>query len=254
MLSGQGRRVVGEDESGIQVRQVHLHHGRRGLLARQGHHRRLARHAAQGTRPQGRRAEARSVHERRSGNDVAVPARRGLRDRGRRRDRPRPRPLRALHRREHLACLELDGRQRLQHGHPPRAQRRVPRLDGPGDPAHHRRDQEPHPARLVVERRRHRPRRDRRHGGRHREPAVPRGHPPAAHAARPRQRALPARHARADDRGRRRAQDQAHAALRERAAPHRYLSRRRRGALLQSRSRTSCAPRSRSSPTSTSGP
>ena len=190
-------------------------------------------HAAQGARPQGRRAEARSVHERRPGHHVAVPARRGLRDRGRRRDRPRPRPLRALHRREHLARLELDRGQRLQHRHPPRAQGRVPRLDRPGDPAHHRRDQEPHPARLVLERRRHRARRDRRHGRRHREPAVPRGDPPAAHAARPRQRALPARHARADDRGRRRAQDQAHAALRQRAAPHRYLARRRRRALVQ---------------------
>ena len=37
------------------------------------------------------------------GHDVAVPARRGLRHRGRRRDRPRPRPLRALHGREHVA-------------------------------------------------------------------------------------------------------------------------------------------------------
>ena len=36
------------------------------------------------------------------GHDVAVPARRGVRHRGRRRDRPRPRPLRALHRRSKM--------------------------------------------------------------------------------------------------------------------------------------------------------
>ena len=36
-------------------------------------------------------------------DDEPVPARRGLRHRGRRRDRPRHRPLRALHRREPLA-------------------------------------------------------------------------------------------------------------------------------------------------------
>ncbi len=107
MLAGQGQRVVGEDESGVEVRQVHLHHGRSRLVARQGHHCRLARHAAEGARPQGRRAEARPVHQRRPGHDVALPARRGLRHRGRGRDRPRPRPLRALHRREHVARLEL---------------------------------------------------------------------------------------------------------------------------------------------------
>ena len=53
-----------------------------------------------------RAAEVRSVHQRRSGHDVAVPARRGVRHRGRRGDRPRPRPLRALHRREHDPRLE----------------------------------------------------------------------------------------------------------------------------------------------------
>ena len=43
-------------------------------------------------------AEVRPVPQRRSRHDVAVPARRGLRHRRRRRDRPRPRPLRAVHR------------------------------------------------------------------------------------------------------------------------------------------------------------
>ena len=48
-------------------------------------------------------AEVRPVPERRPGHDEPVPARRGVRHRGRRRDRPRHRPLRALHRREPLA-------------------------------------------------------------------------------------------------------------------------------------------------------
>ena len=44
-------------------------------------------------------AQARSLSERRSRHDVALPARRGVRHRRRGGDRPRPRPLRALHRR-----------------------------------------------------------------------------------------------------------------------------------------------------------
>ena len=57
-----------------------------------------ARRAAAGARLQGPAAQARPLSEPRSRHDVAVPARRGVRDRRRRRDRPRPRPLRALHR------------------------------------------------------------------------------------------------------------------------------------------------------------
>ena len=83
--------------------QVRLRHRRRRLVARQGHHRRLARPAAEGARPEGAGPEVRPVPQRRPGDDEPVPARRGLRHRGRRRDRPRHRPLRALHRREPLA-------------------------------------------------------------------------------------------------------------------------------------------------------
>ncbi len=43
--------------------------------------------------------EVRPVHQRRSGHDEPVPARRGLRARRRHRDRPGPGPLRALHQR-----------------------------------------------------------------------------------------------------------------------------------------------------------
>ena len=51
-----------------------------------------------GARLHGPAAQARSLSQRRSGHDVALPARRGVRHRRRRRDRSRPRPLRALHR------------------------------------------------------------------------------------------------------------------------------------------------------------
>ena len=56
-------------------------------------------------------------------------------------------------------------------------------------------------------------------------------------------------HARAADRGRRRAEDEADAALGQRAAAHRHHARRRRLPLVPARCRASCAPRSRSSPT-----
>ncbi len=59
-----------------------------------------------------RAAEVRPLHQRRPGHDVALPARRGVRDRGRRGDRPRPRPLRAFHRRQHQPRLQRDGRWR----------------------------------------------------------------------------------------------------------------------------------------------
>ena len=76
---------------------------RRDLLSWQRHHRRQRRSHPQGARPAGLHPQARSVHQRGSGHDEPVPARRGLRHRRRRRDRPRPRPLRALHRREPVA-------------------------------------------------------------------------------------------------------------------------------------------------------
>ena len=57
------------------------------------------RGAAPGARLQGPHPQVRSLSQRRSGDDVALSAWRGLRHRRRRRDRSRPRPLRALHRR-----------------------------------------------------------------------------------------------------------------------------------------------------------
>ena len=108
------------------------------------------------------------------------------------------------------------------------AQGRVPRLDRAGDPAHHERDQGAHPLGRRGDRHRRRDHRDRRHRRRHRVAAVPRGDPPVPPRGRPRERPLPARHARAVHRHRRRAEDEADAALGQRAAPHRYPSRRAR--------------------------
>ena len=85
---------------------LRLRHGRGRLGPRQGNRRRVARPAAEGARAPRPGAEVRPVPQRRPGHDEPVPARRGLRHRGRRRDRPRPRALRAVHRREPLAERE----------------------------------------------------------------------------------------------------------------------------------------------------
>ena len=161
------------------------------LLGRQGRHRRLDRSAAQGTRHLGRRAQARSLPERRPRHDEPLPARRVLRHRGRRRDRPRPRPLRALHRRQ--------PRPRRRTSPPARSTRRSSAASaGATSSAARSRSSRTSPTRsrtrirkvgettkadvVVV--------RGRRHGRRHREPAVPRVDPPASPRGRHQQRAL----------------------------------------------------------------
>ena len=80
-------------------------------------------------------------------------------------------------------------------------------------------------AKLAGRRRRRGDHRDRRHGGRHREPAVPGGHPPVL--ARRRQGELPLHppDAGALPEGGRRAEDQAHAALGGPAAADRHPAR-----------------------------
>src|SRR5437667_314185 len=77
---------------------VHFRYRRRGLIARQGSSVGVARGASSGARLQGPDPQVRPLSERRSGDDVALSARRGLCDRRRRRDRSRPRPLRTVHR------------------------------------------------------------------------------------------------------------------------------------------------------------
>ena len=86
-------------------------------------------------------------------------------------------------------------RQGLPDRHREGTARRLPRQDGPGHPAHHGRDQGLHPPRRGRQRRR--PRGDRRHGGRHRVAAVPRGDPPVPAGRGPRQRDQRPPHARA---------------------------------------------------------
>ncbi len=97
--------------------------------------------AVAGARLFGAAAQARSLPQRRSRDDVAVRARRGLRHRRRGGDRPRPRALRALHRgggaAQRFDLVGADLFQRAGEGAP----RRLPRQDHPGHPARHQRDQ-----------------------------------------------------------------------------------------------------------------
>ena len=129
--------------------------------------------------PEGHDAEARPVHQRRPGHDESVRARRGVRHRRRRRDRPRSRSLRAVHRRAAHPQLQRHHRQHLPGGARRRAPGRLPGQDRAGHPAHHRRDQAAHQAR-VHRRRRRGDHRGGRHRRRHRDPAVPRGAAPDA--------------------------------------------------------------------------
>ncbi len=187
-----------------------------------GHRRGLPRPAAQGAWPEGAGAEVRPVHQRRPGHDEPLPARRGLRHRGRRRDGSGHRPLRALRRRESLAELESHLGRHLVLGSAQGAEGRVPRLDRPGHSAHHERDQGPDPARVRGDGHGRGHLRDRRDRRRHRVASVPRGHSPVPARGRERERDLPARDADPVRRRGRRAEDEADAALGQRAAAHRY--------------------------------
>ena len=211
--------------------QAHLRDRRCRFFVGQGPDGGQPRQSAHGAWPARRHAEARPVSERRSGDDEPVPARRGLRDRRRRRDRPRHRPLRALPRHRAEPGGERHHRPDLLAGHRARAPRRVPRRHRAGHSAHHRRDQAPHaPAgrRDAEARRDHH--RDRRHGRRHRVAAVHRVGPADPPRARPCERLLRARLARAVHGRFRRAEDQAHAALGRRAPLDRHPARRARAA------------------------
>ncbi len=155
-------------------------------------------------------------------HDEPLPARRSLRAGGRRRDRPRPRPLRAFHLGQAHAQKQPHHRPDLRGGAGQGAPRRLPRQDGAGHPARHGRDQAAHPAGWTIPGLRRGHHRDRRHHGRHRGPAVPRGHPPIRTRGRTRQRALHARDAGAVHQGRGRAEDEADAAERGETARDRY--------------------------------
>ena len=121
--------------------EVRLRHRRRCVLSRQGTDSEFAGCPAVQPWPAGHDAEARPLPQRRPRNDEPVPARRGLRHRGRRRDRPRRRPLRALPRHRPLRPGQRDHRPGLLRGDRQGAARGVPRRHRAGHPAHHQRDQ-----------------------------------------------------------------------------------------------------------------
>ena len=219
--------------------------GRRRLLPRQGPHGVQPRTPAARPRAAGHDAEARPLSQRRPGHDEPVPARRGVRHRRRRGDRPRHRALRAVPRRRPARLGQRDHRPGLLGGDRQGTARRVPRRHRAGDPAHHQRDQGADPRDGRLDGRRHRHHRDRRHRRRHRVAAVPRGRAPGPPRRRPRQRLLPARLAGALHRAVRRAEDQAHPALRRGAALHRHPARRDRAAAPTARSRRASSARSR---------
>ncbi len=184
---------------------------------------RVSRRNSRIPRHQGHPPQARSLHQRRSRDHESFPARRGVRDRGWRRDRPRPRALRALRRRQDDEAQQLHHRPDLRERDQEGAPRRLPRRHGAGDPAHHRRDQEFHSH--GRGRGRSGDLRNRRHGGRHRIPAFPRSRPPDEHPERPRQFLLHPPDAGAVHSVGRRDQDQADAALGEGIARNRHPAR-----------------------------
>ena len=169
---------------------------------------------------QGPPAQARPLSQRRSGHDEPVSARRGLRHRRRRRDRSRPRPLRALHRPAGDEDGQRHHRPHLPGDHRQGTARRLSRRHRAGDPARHRRHQVVHPGRQRG--RRFRAVRDRRHGRRHRGPAVLRGDPPARQRPAAQPCGLHPPDADALYRDGRRAEDQADPALGLGAPPDRH--------------------------------
>ena len=120
-------------------------------------------------------------------------------------------PLRALHRRARARLGHGVGRPDLLDGADARAPWRLSRRHRAGDPARHQRHQGVHRERHRGGR--HRPVRDRRHGRRHRGPAVLRGDPPVRARARAAAVLLHPRHAGAVDPLGAGAQDQAHPAF-----------------------------------------
>ena len=126
--------------------EVHLRDGGRGELHRQGDLRGGDRAHPQEPGAHGRGAEARPVPERRPGDDVAVPARRGVRDARRLRDGPGPRPLRAVHRHRADAQLQHHGGAGVHAAARRGASRRPPGRDDPDGAARDERDQGVHAA------------------------------------------------------------------------------------------------------------
>ena len=195
--------------------------------------------------------QARPVHQRRPGDDVAVPARRGLRHRRRRRDGPRPGPLRAVHRREPDASSATSRPAASTRRSSPRSAAATtsaaPSRSSRTSPTRSRSGSSGWPATggpdvVIVE-----------VGGTVGDieslpflEAIRQMRKDVGAAERP----LRPRDAAAGAAGHRRAQDQADAALGQGAARDRHPARRHRPALATTRSATRSARRSPSSPTS----
>jgi len=156
------------------------------VLAWQGHRRCIAERIARGPRPQGGDAQARPLHQRRSGHHEPLSARRGVRHRRRRRDGPRSGPLRALHPGAHEPAQQFHHGPRLPKRDLQGAPRRIPRCHRAGHPPYHRGDQAPRAR--GGGRCGHRHGGDRRHGRRHRVAALHGGDPPDGGRTRARQR------------------------------------------------------------------
>ena len=140
------------------------------------------RRASAGARLLGPAAQARPLSQRRSRHDEPLSARRGVRHRRRRGDRSRPRPLRALHRRAGAASRTTSPPGRIYQDILAK-ERRGDYLGGTVQVIPHVTDAIKEF--VAVRQRGHRLRagRDRRHGRRHRGPAVLRGDPPARQRA-----------------------------------------------------------------------
>ena len=206
--------------------QVYFRHRRRAFLPRQRTGRSLAGRSAQGPGPVRHHPEARPLHQRRPRHHEPVSARRGVRHRRRRGNRPRPGPLRTLSRRAHVAEEQHHIGPHLLQRDQQGTSGRLPGRHGSGDPPHHRRNQ----AYRTQSGRYGQPagrghHRNRRHGGRHRGPALSGGHAPVAVRNGPRQLsehppypgALPALGGRT--------QNQAHPTQRQGIAVHRHSTR-----------------------------
>ena len=143
---------------------------------------------------------------------------------------------------------QLHDRPHLRGGHLEGAARRVPRRDGPGDSAHHRRDQGARPRRPP----RAPTSRSSRSAARSATSSRCRSSRPSAssRSSRAAERAQRARHARALHRDRGRAEDQADAALREGDARDRHPARHPALPLRPPALAATSRRRSRSSPTS----
>ena len=195
---------------------VHLRHRRRRILTGQGHHRSVPGTAAQGPGLLGHQPEVRSLSERRPRHHEPLPARRGVRHRGRHGDRPGSGPLRALHRRKPDPGFLRHLRPDLLVGAEQGARRRVQRRHGADHPPRHQRDQEQAVQHRQGQGRGHH--RDRRHHRRHRGPVLHRGAAPVPVGGAAGGRAVHPRHADPLPEVLPGAQDQAHPALRQ-AAP-----------------------------------